>query len=573
MFAGFEPWAPGSRVMQHDELLLEPLSPAPPLLQHQQASTFTAQSRDASPPLYLSGIPGLCSGYGDQVSETYSEACDEPPVYRSISTLLSCDSLQPDQACVHDGDGGCGMPLVGCPESMYGAEPCLPPAEFHFEFPRELFEIVLSGLSSHPDLFNAMAVSCYWKEEARALYARRTVRVPPLQGELLQATIAATPGDTLLLDPGMHWLASELLIEKPLRLGVSAVGSPSVVATHCPSLLRTRATVMLKGLTLCRMGDAEGHPNAVIVAESGVLSVELCRVTCGGTASTLEEALRVFDSAPEPGGNWQEPPLDLASLGDDGVTRRVTRQGPQSGVWVGTCAQVTLRHNTIACCSGPGVKIYRGRLLAEHNTIAFSRCGANVVSNSGRVVLTQNAIHGARGDGVSSWNNSHVSLENNAIYSNRGTGITINTGGGSVSIVRNSFFDNMLTAIQFATSNVKKVTIGAGEEVNDWTRNEAGGLSGLSQHRPSLSEPFDSEPLAPPGLERFTPPALERFAPPSLARCEPTFGAPSALPMLPSITANVEPMEVDARIPATSNAVTASTESNMSMRSGWSVEM
>ena len=318
--------------------------------------------------------------------------------------------------------------------------------------------------------------------------------MPAVPDALLQAVAAATPGDTLLLQPGTHELSRELLLEKPLRLGgiERADGvSPAVttvLATRCPSLLRTRAVVKLHGLTFCRMGDAEGHPNAVIVAESATLTVERSRVTCGGTvANTVEQALQAFVGAPqEPGGAWQQLPPTLALFADD--DGGATRQGPQSGVWVGSCATVTLRHNTIACCSGPGVKIYRGQLRAEHNTIAFSRCGANVVANSGRVSLTQNAIHGARGDGVSSWNNSHIALEQNTIHSNRGTGITINTGGGSVSIVSNRFFENTLTAVQFATSNVKKVTIGEGEQANDWERNAAGGLQGLAP-RTSISAP------------------------------------------------------------------------------------
>ena len=74
----------------------------------------------------------------------------------------------------------------------------------------------------------------------------------------------------------------------------------------------------------------------------------------------------------------------------------------------------------ILCCQGPGIKIYRGELRAEGNTIAFASRGANVVANGGRVKMLHNEIKGALGDGVSSWNNSHLSLDTNRIHANSG---------------------------------------------------------------------------------------------------------------------------------------------------------
>lgn len=278
----------------------------------------------------------------------------------------------------------------------------------------------------------------------------------------------------------------------------------------------------------------------------------------------LEQALRAFEGAPPPGGAWQLTPPQLPAVAaDDGGG--LTRQAPQSGVWVGACASVILRHNTISCCSGPGVKIYRGRLVAENNTIAFSRCGANVVANSGRVLLTRNAIHGAHGDGVSSWNNSHISLDSNVIHSNRGTGITINTGGGSVNIVRNNFFENTLTAVQFATSNVKKVTIGTGEHANDWAQNFAGGLQGLQ--RLSISE--DSVPSS--------LPVFSGAGHPGAAACVPISRGSSAATSRhrsSAMEADASMMDVDSlRMSGQSLMEVGSLASNVSTRSGWSVEM
>ncbi|KAL1524504.1 hypothetical protein AB1Y20_019398 [Prymnesium parvum] len=447
----------------------------PPLLQHQEA---TDAFRGSSPPVFRSYNTDheiYDPSYAD-------EAYEEAPLYRSISTYLR-DSFEDRLTFVEGYGQGYGMCAVEC-----CAESFPPQLEFQFELPHELFEYVLSALPSYPDLFNAMSVNRHWHEAASATYARRTIKVAAGEDTVIEAIASATPGDTILLQEGVHWLSTELILDKPLRLGSTATGNAAIIASRHPSLLRTRATVQLNGLTFCRMGDAEGYPNAVIVAESGALSIEHCRITCGGTsATTIEEALEAFGGAPLPGESWESPPPPACIPLADEVAG-LTRQGPQSGVWVGACAVVTLRYNTIACCSGPGVKIYRGRLAAESNTIAFSRSGANVVSNSGRVRLTDNAIHGARGDGVSSWNNSHIALERNTIHSNLGTGITINTGGGSVAILENSFFGNTHTAVQFATSNVKHVTIGSGDKANDWSGNEAGGLQGL--HPRAMADNF-----------------------------------------------------------------------------------
>merc|ERR1719231_642578 len=147
------------------------------------------------------------------------------------------------------------------------------------------------------------------------------------------------------------------------------------------------------------------------------------------------------------------PPVSVPATHED----RTQCQCPQSGVWVGAAASVELRGCTIACCMGPGIKIYRGRLLAQRNTIAFSSRGANVVANGGHVVLEGNEIRGANGDGVSSWNNSIMRIEHNSIHANTGAGIAVNTGGGSVTISNNTVFDNC-QAVLFATSS-KQATL------------------------------------------------------------------------------------------------------------------
>ena len=151
-------------------------------------------------------------------------------------------------------------------------------------------------------------------------------------------------------------------------------------------------------------------------------------MTCGGGAPTVDDALRVFAHAPAAGAPW---PVDqvAAAASAESNEERERPQDPQSGLWVGAAASVTLSHCRIFACLGPGIKIYRGALVATHNTVGFSRRGANVVANGGAVVLKHNEIVGALGDGVSSWNNSQLVVESNRIHANAGAGIAINSGG------------------------------------------------------------------------------------------------------------------------------------------------
>ena len=132
-----------------------------------------------------------------------------------------------------------------------------------------------------------MAGNRYWREAASATYAHRTVSVPPVQDALLHAVANATPGDTLLLQPGMHLLTTELLIEKPLRLGATNARRrrprhelPVAAPTQRPSCSTASP---------CRMGESEGHLNAI--AESASLSVEHCRIG-GGAAPTSSRRCR-----------------------------------------------------------------------------------------------------------------------------------------------------------------------------------------------------------------------------------------------------------------------------------------
>ena len=500
--------------------------------------------------------------------------------------------------------------------------------------------------ASTADLFNALMVSRSWRDAARTHYLhRRVTTVPPTPDALLRAAARARSGDTLRLMPGIHLLSSELAIDRPLRMisdaeaaktfarygaadaiGTAACafqqaapsapaapadvacedadedatkpanarpspGSEVVLVATLHVLLRTRCTALVCGLTLCRMGDEIGYPNAVTYAEAGSLRMERCRVTCGGQATSVPQALLAFADAPEPGawlverpdgsaasgstmsrsagrppgttgessaaavsapaaaaattagtgsasadagggsgeaatgvpgsagsasatalrllalGVAPPPPVSVPAANED----RAQCQCPQSGVWVGAAASVELRGCTIACCMGPGIKIYRGRLLAQENTIAYSSRGANVVANGGHVTLEGNEISGATGDGISSWNNSIMRVVKNLIHSNTGAGIAVNTGGGSVTISNNFVFDNC-QAVMFATSS-KQATLRDNEFAGNERRSSTNDSSPFASPRsvagasPPLPPLPSRTPTAPP-----LPPPTSRMA-------------------------------------------------------------
>jgi len=513
----------------------------------------------------------------------------QPAALRRAATAPA-SSFVAGAVSVNDGDGETAPPVL---LDLLGAS-C------------DAFDMVLAFLPAQPGLFNVMRVCKGWRDAARAHYLlQRVHRVPARPDELLHAYRRSRPGDTLRLEAGVHQLASELTIDRPVRLlsdaeaeavlgpwqaqeqrqvaqpqqsaaaapprqqsraegerveeamakeataaasgggaggseGEQVAGGPATYAEAVSAngggtgadaavlvaslhvLLRTRCNASIAGITLCRMGDEVGYPNAVTYAEAGLLKMERCRVTCGGAATSVRQALQAFAGAPAPGSVWLNEsaagPGDI--LAADGIRAAgaplhdVGTQCPQSGVWIGAAACVELRGCTIANCMGPGVKIYRGRLEAYQNTIAYSSRGANVVANGGHVVLKHNEIQGANGDGVSSWNNSVMEIVHNSIHANSGAGIAVNTGGGSVTISHNTVFDNACQPVLFATSS-KQATL-KDNEFNGSAQPQGvpqggcagggGSSAGGSSTGASSSENADDGPLPPP------PPGLSRMS-------------------------------------------------------------
>lgn len=339
--------------------------------------------------------------------------------------------------------------------------------------------MVLSWLAPHPDLFATMRVCRAFCRAAAANYARRELRVPALPDALLAAAKAASPGDTLRVAAGVHSLSRELSIGVPLRIlgpsddadGQGGYGRAVIVSHASAVLIRTRSAAKLSGLTLCRLGEASGYPNAAILAEAAHLSLDSLRVTCGG--ASVEGALRNFEAARLP----TDSTLDAESMPSPPLSPpSVPRDRPQSGLWVGAAASVELRKSMISCTHGPAIKVNRGRVDAEGCDISFSRLGANIVANGGSVRLVNSHIRGACGEGCSAWNGAKVSLRRNHICDNDGSGLAINsagTRGADIEIVGNAITGNRRSGVMFNASAQSAVI-----EANTFARNGCGNVAG-----------------------------------------------------------------------------------------------
>lgn len=432
-------------------------------------------------------------------AESLIEEYEDPPIHRSVRSA-TCDALyvphQIDESAMYED----GLPVAytrclslsgarlttdeyiesllqqpGSPDLDVSME--LAPSKIT-ELPAELFDLVLQQLPAHPDLFMAMRTSRSWCEAAKSNYARRELVVPAAPDALLHAVENAEPGQTLRLAGGVHMLSTELTVDRPLRLIGSDASSPAVLCSMKHVVVRTRSATSIDGVTMCRLGNDVGYPNTVVFAEASKLALDGCRITCGGGATSVPQALRAFDGVPDAGEPWTCcAPVDGLDASPAVEDQRQDR--PQSGVWVGAAASVRMCRNIVSCTMGPGIKIYRGSLEAQDNTIAFSCRGANVVANGGHVRLVRNEIRGAVGDGISSWNNAQMYVQQNRIHSNSGSGVAINSVGGEVSITDNYVFNNSKAAVMFVTSQAQQAVLRGNKLLE---QNGGGGVQGLRHH-------------------------------------------------------------------------------------------
>lgn len=461
---------------------------APPPLCHQRGGSiyFACDHELDEPPTYrslqLDDATTLSpSSFDRSIDFVAPQLCEHefeesPPLYRSVE-LSAVRSLSLSEQLLDDATSSSASFPKTLPRSRQVSLMSLNEPSNLMELPLELFDLVLQYLPSHPDLFIAMRVCLSWRIACEANYASRMIRVPATPDALLHAVASAGAGETLILDAGVHMLSKELIVDRPLKLLGPAYGASAVLCSVTHVVVRTRCASSIGRLTMCRLGDDVGYPNTVVFAEASRLSLDGCRITCGGGATSVPQALRAFEGAPCPGEPWTDGPPS-SSISDSRPPDDQRQDRPQTGVWVGAAASVRMSRNIISCTMGPGIKIYRGTLEAEENTIAFSCRGANIVANGGKVLLLRNEIRGAVGDGISSWNNAQMRVEQNRIHSNSGSGVAINSVGGEVSITDNYVFNNSKAAVLFVTSQVQQATLRGNKLLQ---QNGGGGVQGLRQ--------------------------------------------------------------------------------------------
>ena len=235
------------------------------------------------------------------------------------------------------------------------APPDAPPDDLVFcsRLSDDLWDAVLCALPSLLDVLALAKVCRRWQEWVRTYYLRHGVIAVAPPGDLKRTVDEAAAGSTIRFAPGLYQLASTLVLSVPLRLeaaGEAPAGSEKSVTEEAAAagekaegeaaggeeaggeeaggeeaggeeaggetepkgavvlvssqhiLLWSRAaTASLVGLTLCRTGDEDGHPNAVVYAEQGILRMDRCRVTCSESVLRVTDALRAFVGIPEPG--------------------------------------------------------------------------------------------------------------------------------------------------------------------------------------------------------------------------------------------------------------------------------
>ena len=241
----------------------------------------------------------------------------------------------------------------------------------------------------------------------------RSLRVPPRDGAFADAVRRCDDWGAILLQPGTHVVTDEIFLDRPVCISGT---HHSVVAGSAPAVLHIRARALLRGLTVCRTGHADGYPNVVVMVNETRVYATRCRVTCAGD-DPIPSALRTLDEV-------HSPPLNSGPEGARMArSRRDAIRGshPQIGLFVGPGATVHARECIFANCLGPCAKVYRGALCAESCTFALSACGAGVLMYRGRLHLHDNDVYGCSGDGIALWAvRDRAHIHDNRIHDNSG---------------------------------------------------------------------------------------------------------------------------------------------------------
>lgn len=330
----------------------------------------------------------------------------------------------------------------------------------------DLLNLILTNLSCHPHLFNIMQTNKFWNYLSHNNYKQRHKYIEAKPDLLLHALDTASPGDTIILMNGIHMLSKELTINIPIKIQSIDKTIPSVICSNNHIVVRTCNTCYINSVTICRLGNNIGYPNAAIFAEVGKLYITNCRITCQNSISTIDEIINKFNLLPPPG-----KPFDLSHSNLYKYNKHNSIDDrPQCGIWIGIAAYVFIQDSFIISTMGPGIKLYRGEAFVKNSTIAFSHKGANIIANGGKISLESNEILAAFGDGISIWNKTDLYLKNNSIHSNTNSGIANNSIGGKFLVTNNKIFNNTKCGIFFTTSKFDNQILNSNLIINNTTK-------------------------------------------------------------------------------------------------------
>jgi parallel beta-helix repeat protein len=231
---------------------------------------------------------------------------------------------------------------------------------------------------------------------------------------LSEAITAATPGEQILIKPGLY--TEQLLLEKVLELiGEGKTGDVVVQCNATPCLTFAATMGRVSNITFRQLGEAD---LACIDILHGRLELETCSVS-----SQTDSGVWIHDGA--------DPRIRYSNFHDnkkagilgflDGlgtIEENTLVHNGGAGVEITGGSSPTVRNNTIRDNRGPGIFIHDSGIgVLDGNDIFGNETGISASDGSSPTIL-RNKIHDNMNEGVSIANNAEGVIEFNTIIGN-----------------------------------------------------------------------------------------------------------------------------------------------------------
>mmetsp|Transcript_9889 Transcript_9889/g.26864 ORF Transcript_9889/g.26864 Transcript_9889/m.26864 type:complete len:557 (+) Transcript_9889:80-1750(+) len=383
-------------------------------------------------------------------------------VYRSFGVTAPLPNVDSILAASPRSSGlGCALTSPSCVASTHAAAEAQAltrtgsPVLISKEMPTDALAHIFFFLDPYPDLFALCAVSRALRTATTAhLVHRRTVVAAGDTRALTRAVADARPGTTVALAPGLHHLATTLVVDVPMRIESKDSKRPGTLVSLDFVAIRARASVAVCfNIGIERRLATGTFPNSAVHVEGGCLHLNSCVVT-GALSPHSATRGRNGLACNAPNSMPARPPLRRAGASTNLHRDAMLNALPQTGISVSPRSEVNLKATRLSHHRGPALKVCRGLAHVSECTISKSGCGPNVVANGGFVTLLDSEVHASRGDGVTLWNDATAHIERNHIHSNHGAGISINSSGGQVHILNNCIQGNDAETVRCAANCV-----------------------------------------------------------------------------------------------------------------------